>query len=90
MVFPEDWQIQLGWGAGWVGLVQVGVFWVHRDLSYSYREGIGKKMKYKQKQYKMKGWKKYLQHFDFLDFIFPNSDVLQSKSDETWSFRINL
>ena len=39
-------------------MVQVGVFWVHRDLSYSYREGIEEKLKYTQKQYKMKMLKK--------------------------------
>ena len=33
-------------------------FWVHKDLSYSYREGIDEKLKYKQKPYKMKGLKK--------------------------------
>ena len=34
------------------------VFWVHKDLSYSYKEGIDEKLKYKQKPYKMKIWKK--------------------------------
>ena len=33
-------------------------FGVHKDLSYSYREGIGKKLKYRQKPYKMKVLKK--------------------------------
>ena len=62
MVFPKDWQIQVVWGSGWVGLVQVGVFWVYKDLSQSYREGIDEKLKYKQKQYKMKGLKNMYQN----------------------------
>ena len=30
------------------------VFWVHRELSYSYREGIDEKMKLMAQPYKMK------------------------------------
>ena len=34
------------------------VFWVHKDMSNSYREGTAQKLKYRQKPYKMKGWEK--------------------------------
>ena len=34
------------------------VFWVHKDISKSYREGTAKKLKYRQKPYKMKCWQK--------------------------------
>ena len=34
------------------------VFWVHKDLSKSYREGIDQKLKTMAVPYKMKGWQK--------------------------------
>ena len=34
------------------------VFWVHKDMSKSYREGIDQKLKTKVFLYKMKGWQK--------------------------------
>ena len=34
------------------------VFWVHKDMSKSYREGIDQKLKTMAFPYKMKGWQK--------------------------------
>ena len=34
------------------------VFWVHKDMSKSYREGIDPKLKTMAFPYKMKGWQK--------------------------------
>ena len=61
----------------------------NKGLSYSIREGIGKKMKYRENPYEMKGWEK-CSKFTLFENIFHNSDVLQSNLDFKKSFRINF
>ena len=50
--FCHDWK-KLPWYP-----LKKACFWVYKDLSCSYREGIGKKLKYRQKPYKMQVWQK--------------------------------
>ena len=38
--------------------IKMTVFWVHKDMSNSYREGIDEKLKYMAQPYKTKVWKK--------------------------------
>ena len=55
MVFPKDWLIELNpMTKIWTKVHRVYVD-IHKELSKSIREGIARKLKYKQNPYKMKG-----------------------------------
>ena len=58
LCFPKENAIPERSQRGLEGGGQMTVFWVHKDLSYSYGEGIGKKLKCMAQPHKMKVLKK--------------------------------